>query len=100
MSRNMHGNRMHLSPVESHHSTSGASLRTLLGIGPKTAERLHENNIRNMRDLLSRIPKQYDDLRRLTPIKEVREGMTVVTKGTVGRFLMCWNNSSIPCLCR
>jgi ATP-dependent DNA helicase RecG len=54
-----------------------------------TAERLGERGVRTVRDLLMRLPRGYDDLRRPTPIAAlpgVADGTVVLVCGTVRRL--------------
>jgi ATP-dependent DNA helicase RecG len=60
----------------------------LRGAGPVTAARLAERGVTTARDLLLRLPRGYDDLRRLTPIAElasVADGTVVLVRGSVKR---------------
>jgi ATP-dependent DNA helicase RecG len=54
-----------------------------------TAARLQERGVRTVRDLLMRLPRAYDDLRRATPIaalSEVPDGTVVLVRGRVRRL--------------
>jgi ATP-dependent DNA helicase RecG len=54
-----------------------------------TAARLGELGVRTVRDLLMRLPRAYDDLRRATPIgalAEVADGTVVLLRGRVRRL--------------
>ncbi len=54
-----------------------------------TAGRLGELGVRTVRDLLMRLPRAYDDLRRATPIAalpEVADGTVVLVRGRVRRL--------------
>jgi ATP-dependent DNA helicase RecG len=58
------------------------------GAGPVTAARLRALGIETVRDLLLRLPRRYDDLRRATSITalgEVADGTVVLVRGTVRR---------------
>ncbi len=58
------------------------------GAGPVTAARLAARGIATGRDLLMRLPRGYDDLRRVTPIDalgDVADGGVVLVRGTVRR---------------
>ena len=62
---------------------------TLPGAGPVTAARLGERGVRTVRDLLMRLPRAYDDLRRATPIAslpELADGTVVLVRGRVRRL--------------
>jgi ATP-dependent DNA helicase RecG len=64
-------------------------VRSLPGAGPVTAGRLEERGVRTVRDLLMRMPRGYDDLRRATPIAAlaaVPDGTVVLVRGTVRRL--------------
>jgi len=79
--------------------TSGEALpiRGLPGAGPVTAARLRARGLETARDLLLRLPRGYDDLRRETPLGELAalpDGTVVLVRGIVrrvqafpGRFL-------------
>ncbi len=65
-----------------------APVAGLPGAGPVTAARLAEAGIRTVRDLLTRLPRGYDDLRSETPWAELAErpdGAVVLVRGTVRR---------------
>jgi ATP-dependent DNA helicase RecG len=68
----------------------------LPGAGPVTARRLAAHGFETVRDLLLRLPRAYDDLRRETPLAEVvagagpgagstPDGTTVLVRGVVRR---------------
>jgi len=60
----------------------------LRGAGPVTAARLAERGVTTARDLLLRLPRGYDDLRRVTPIGELgaaADGTVVLVRGSVKR---------------
>ena len=64
-------------------------MSSLPGAGPVTAGRLGERGVRTVRDLLMRLPRAYDDLRRATPIAslpEVADGTVVLVRGRVRRL--------------
>jgi ATP-dependent DNA helicase RecG len=63
-------------------------IASLRGAGPVTAARLAERGVTTARDLLLRLPRGYDDLRRVTPIGElgaVADGTVVLVRGIVRR---------------
>jgi ATP-dependent DNA helicase RecG len=60
----------------------------LPGAGPVTAKRLAAHGLETVRDLLWRVPRGYDDLRRETPLAEVAgapDGRVVLVRGVVRR---------------
>src|SRR6516162_7200929 len=62
---------------------------SLRGAGPVTAARLAARGIVTARDLLFRLPRGFDDLRRVTPIAEldrVEDGTVVLVRGTVQKL--------------
>ncbi len=63
-----------------------APIDSLTGAGPVTAARLRARGLRTVRDLLFRLPRGYDDLRRATPIESlggVPDGVGVLVRGLV-----------------
>jgi ATP-dependent DNA helicase RecG len=79
-------------------SDAGAEpVATLPGAGPITSKRLADHGLGTVADVLSHVPKAYDDLRQVTPIAALSrrpEGAVVLVRGTVvrinvfpGRFL-------------
>ncbi len=63
-------------------------ISSLRGAGPVTAARLAARGIATAQDLLLRLPRGYDDLRRPTPIGalgEVPDGTVVLVRGRVRR---------------
>jgi ATP-dependent DNA helicase RecG len=65
-----------------------AAVLGLPGAGPVTATRLAAQGILTVRELLLRLPRAYDDLRRLTPLAAldgVADGRAVLVRGTVRR---------------
>jgi ATP-dependent DNA helicase RecG len=64
-------------------------IAALAGAGPVTRARLAERGIRSARDLLLRLPRAYEDLRRATPIGELAglaDGTPVLVRGAVRRL--------------
>ena len=60
----------------------------LPGAGPVTAKRLAAQGLETVRDLLWRVPRGYDDLRRETPLDalaDVPDGRVVLVRGLVRR---------------
>ena len=55
----------------------------LKGVGPKLAARLASRDIHTIEDLLYFLPKNYEDRRRFTAIRDLRLGETAVVKGEV-----------------
>ena len=61
----------------------------LAGAGPVTRARLESAGVRTARELLLRLPRAYEDLRRVTPLAELAglpDGAVVLVRGTVGRL--------------
>ena len=50
----------------------------LKGVGPRSAEKLHQLGIRTIQDVLFHLPYRYQDRTRITPIGSVRPGDHVV----------------------
>lgn len=75
----------------------GAPVSRLPGAGPVTGARLAAAGIETVGDLLTLLPRAYDDLTRVTPmraLKELSPGTTVLVRGRIaavrsfpGRFL-------------
>ena len=66
-----------------------APVASLPGAGPVTAERLRARGVVSVRDLLLRLPRGYDDLRRATSIGAlagVADGTVVLVRGSVKRL--------------
>jgi ATP-dependent DNA helicase RecG len=65
-----------------------APIGSLRGAGPVTAARLAARGVTTARDLLLRLPRGYDDLRRVTPIAElgsIADDTAVLIRGTIRR---------------
>jgi ATP-dependent DNA helicase RecG len=60
-------------------------LKSLAGVGPKTAMRLACRGLVSARDMLFLLPRRYDDRRTITPIGELQPGQRAVTAGQVVR---------------
>jgi ATP-dependent DNA helicase RecG len=76
-------------PARAAASILDAPLLGLPGAGPVTARRLGDEGLHTIRDLLLRLPRGYDDLRRETPLAEVgrvADGTTVLVRGVVRRL--------------
>jgi ATP-dependent DNA helicase RecG len=56
---------------------------TLKGVGPKRAEFFARKGIRTILDLLFFTPIRYEDRTKITPIREVQEGIPVQVQGKV-----------------
>jgi ATP-dependent DNA helicase RecG len=59
------------------------AVSALRGVGPKLAARLAELGIRTLSDLLFHLPLRYQDRTRITPIRELRQGLEAVIEGQV-----------------
>jgi ATP-dependent DNA helicase RecG len=60
----------------------------LPGVGPVSARRLRAQSLETVRDVLLRMPRAYDDLRRGTPlpqVSDVPDGRVVLVRGIVRR---------------
>ena len=59
-----------------------ASVETLKGVGPKTAETLKKAGIRTLRDFFYNLPRDYENFQAATSISDLRPGKVVV-KGKI-----------------
>jgi ATP-dependent DNA helicase RecG len=53
------------------------------GVGPRLGEKLAARGIRTPHDALYFFPKDYEDRRKVVPIRELRGGMTVPVRGKI-----------------
>jgi len=60
-----------------------ASVLTLPGVGGKTADKLGALGIETVGDLLTRLPRGYEDRSRITPVAELAPGDVAVVRGEV-----------------
>lgn len=60
-----------------------APVEKIRGVGPKTAELLHEVNLRTVGDLLYCLPRMYENYQVTTTISELKPG-NVVIRGKIG----------------
>ena len=60
-------------------------LRGLPGVGPRTAERLEARGLRTVLDALYFLPRRWEDLRAVTPVGELKEGVPQTTLALVER---------------
>ena len=60
-----------------------ASVLTLPGVGGKTADKLGALGIETVGDLLTRLPRGYEDRSRITPVSELAPGDVAVVRGEV-----------------
>ncbi len=58
-------------------------LTCLTGVGPSKSRLLARLGLHNVYDLLFHIPRNYEDRRRITPIRDIREGEYAVVSGRV-----------------
>ena len=58
-------------------------LTQLKGVGPKRAMFLAQKGLHTVLDLLFFTPLRYEDRTRITPIREAREGQSVLVRGRV-----------------
>ena len=62
---------------------SGASLGALRGVGPKVLEKLNAQGIAQLDDLWFFLPRSYEDRTQVTPIADLRDGVTAQVAGRV-----------------
>ena len=55
----------------------------LSGVGPQTAQKLHNLGLFTAQDLLFHLPLRYEDRTKITPIKSLRIGSSAVIVGKV-----------------
>lgn len=60
-----------------------ASVQYLKGVGPKRAEELAAQGIRTVGDLLDYPPFRYEDRTEYRPLRSLREGEWVLTRGQI-----------------
>ena len=60
-----------------------SSLAEIVGVGPKTAERLAAKGFRTAQDLLFFVPRQYEDRSQFTPIADLEPGRVATIRGEV-----------------
>lgn len=60
-----------------------ASIQTVSGIGPATADKLRARGIVTLEDALFFLPRRYQDRRRVTPVAELEPGLEAVVRGRV-----------------
>jgi ATP-dependent DNA helicase RecG len=75
-------------PVQAPDTPLDGPLLGLPGAGPVTARRLAAHGLATVRDVLLRLPRGYDDLRRETPlaaIATIADGAVVLVRGVVRR---------------
>lgn len=58
-------------------------LDRVIGVGPKTAEKLAAKGLVTVADALLYLPRRYDDRREFTPVAELQEGEHASVRGTV-----------------
>lgn len=75
------------------------SVEQLKGVAAKQAEKLTKLSIYSIQDLLLHLPFRYEDRTRITPLTEIKPGMTVVVQGEITsndliparrRMMFCW----------
>ncbi len=59
------------------------SIRFIKGIGPKLSELLSKRDINTVEDALFCLPNRYEDRRQLTPVSQLKAGLTQVFYGRV-----------------
>jgi ATP-dependent DNA helicase RecG len=60
--------------------TLATSLEQLVGVGPAYAKKLHRLGLNSARDLLTYLPRRYDDFSKLLPIAQTRIGEIVTVR--------------------
>jgi ATP-dependent DNA helicase RecG len=64
-------------------TTLGTPLLGLPGVGPSTAQKLAERELYTVGDVVYFLPRRWDDLRQLVPMRALVAGQLAVTRGTV-----------------
>lgn len=64
---------------------ASAPLRALRGVGPKRERQLAELGLTSVGDLLTHLPRGYEDRRYARPISEVEAGAGITTVGILGK---------------
>jgi ATP-dependent DNA helicase RecG len=72
-----------MSRMKSSALTMDLSVQYLKGVGPKRAEALAEQNIRTVADLIDYPPFRYEDRTDFRPLRTLREGEWVLTRGQI-----------------
>jgi ATP-dependent DNA helicase RecG len=65
-------------------------ISSILGLGPKRVAALKESGINTFWDLLSNLPRDWIDQRRITKINDIKEGERVVLIGRIVRSSMIY----------
>ncbi len=63
----------------------GTPLEGLPGVGPVTRDRLAQKGLTTVGDVLFFLPRRYDDLRQVVPMRALSAGQAQMTRGTVFR---------------
>lgn len=63
--------------------TLSAPIKTIKGVGPKTAQLLAKKGIASVEDALYFLPRGYEDRRQITPIRSLVQGMTATVLADV-----------------
>jgi ATP-dependent DNA helicase RecG len=66
-------------------ATLGTPLEGLPGVGPVTRDRLAQKGLATVGDVLFFLPRRWDDLRQVVPIRALAPGAAQMTRGTVFR---------------
>jgi ATP-dependent DNA helicase RecG len=69
--------------IPMHRAEPGSSLSAVVGIGPKTAERLAKKGLHVVQDLLFFLPRGYEDRGQVKRIAELEAGERAVVEGEV-----------------
>jgi ATP-dependent DNA helicase RecG len=65
--------------------TLGTPLLGLPGVGPATAQKLADKGLHTVGDAVYFLPKRWDDLRQMVPLRALVAGEMAVTRGSVAR---------------
>ena len=81
-------------------SRGGAPLSALSGVGPRRQAQLQKLGLFSVGDLLSHVPRDYEDWSRITPIARLEDGEAACVRGTVARPPEVFRKPGGKCLSR